>query len=123
VIAEFDANGTQVGQYDPGTLSGYRGIIELDNGNLLTTTGTGVHQVTRTGLVVSSPFLGSETRYIERVTLPQGLTLATLRSRATDEQFQDLSTDADSVPDPDNERGDVVEIEPDAASGLEGGAR
>jgi len=124
VIAEFDANGTQVGQYDPGTLSGYRGIIELDNGNLLTTTGTGVHQVTRTGLVVTSPFLGSETRYIERVTLPAGLTLATLRSRAPSEQLPDFGEHQERAPDPEHERGEVIEVEPDATTGGdEGGAR
>lgn len=122
-IAEFNSAGTLVGQYDPGTLSGYRGIIELDNGNLLTTSGTGVHQVTRTGLVVTSPFLGSETRYIERVTLPEGLTLATLRSRAVREQLPDLSEDVEHIPDRDDERGEVVEIEPGTAPGVEGGAR
>lgn len=127
-IAEFNSSGTLVGQYDPGTLSGYRGAIELDNGNLLTTTGTGVHQVTRTGLVVNTPFAGTETRYIERVTLPEGLTLATLRARAVAEPPSHVVQDDGQVLDADSERGEVIEVEPEAAAKdqqgqSEGGAR
>ena len=69
-IAEFDSAGTQIGQYDPGTLSLYRGIAELDNGNLFVTTTTGAYEVTRTGLVVETEFTGTELRYVERTTLP-----------------------------------------------------
>jgi hypothetical protein len=72
-ILEFDAAGALVGQYDPGTLDLYRGVHELDNGNLLVTTTTGVFEVTRTGLVVETEAAGSEFRYITRVAAPAGL--------------------------------------------------
>lgn len=75
VILEFAPDGTLAGQYDPGTLSLYRGIAELDNGNLLVTTTTGVYEVTRTGLVVATEASGSEFRYITRFTPPAGLRL------------------------------------------------
>ena len=68
VILEFEPDGTLVGQYDPGTLSLYRGIAELDNGNLLVTTTTGVYEVTRTGLVIDTEAAGSDFRYITRHT-------------------------------------------------------
>jgi hypothetical protein len=81
-IAEFDMNGQQIGQFDPGGLSGYRGVIELGNGNLLVTTGTGVHEVTRLGIVVATEFAGSEARYIERVTLPPTRSIAEISGKA-----------------------------------------
>ncbi|MEZ6317753.1 MAG: hypothetical protein R3B49_03215 [Phycisphaerales bacterium] len=70
VILEFNPSGTLVGQYDPGTLSLYRGIAELDNGNLLVTTSTGVYEITRTGLVVATEATGTEFRYVTRFTPP-----------------------------------------------------
>ncbi len=70
VILEFNPAGTLVGQYDPGTLSLYRGIAELDNGNLLVTTTTGVHEITRTGLVVETEAAGADFRYVTRFTPP-----------------------------------------------------
>lgn len=66
-ILEFDPTGTLVGQYDPGTLELYRGIAELDNGNLLVTTTTGVYEVTRTGIVVDVEATDGDFRYITRV--------------------------------------------------------
>lgn len=63
-ILEFDSSGSLVGQYDPGTLELYRGIVELGNGNLLVTTTSGVFEVTRTGLVVETEAAGSGFRYI-----------------------------------------------------------
>lgn len=68
VILEFAPDATLVGQYSPGTLNLFRGIAELDNGNLLVTTTTGVHEVTRTGLVVQTEAAGTDFRYITRVT-------------------------------------------------------
>ncbi len=67
-ILEFNPAGTLVGQYDPGTLSLYRGVAELDNGNLLVTTTTGVHEVTRAGLVIETEAAGTDFRYITRHT-------------------------------------------------------
>lgn len=66
VILEFDSSANLVGQYDPGTLDLYRGIAELDNGNLLVTTTTGVYEVTRAGVVVDVEATGTEFRYITR---------------------------------------------------------
>ncbi len=72
LILEFAPDGQLAGQYSPGTLTLFRGVAELDNGNLLVTSGTGVHQVTRTGLVVATHASGSEFRYITRITPPAG---------------------------------------------------
>lgn len=69
VILEFDSSANLVGQYDPGTLDLYRGIAELDNGNLLVTTTTGVYEVTRTGIVVDVEATGAEFRYITRMSV------------------------------------------------------
>ncbi|MDF1869189.1 MAG: hypothetical protein P1U30_02265 [Phycisphaerales bacterium] len=63
-ILEFDSSGSLVGQYDPGTLELYRGVVELGNGNLLVTTTSGVFEVTRTGLVVDTEAVGDGFRYI-----------------------------------------------------------
>lgn len=73
VILEFDSGANLVGQYDPGTLELYRGIAELDNGNLLVTTTTGVFEVTRTGIVVDVEATTGDFRYITRFTPPSGL--------------------------------------------------
>lgn len=70
VILEFAPDGSLVGQYDPGSLSLYRGIAELGNGNLLVTTTTGVYEVTRTGIVVETEAAGTEFRYITPFLLP-----------------------------------------------------
>lgn len=72
VILEFNPDGTLAGQYSPGTLSLFRGVAELDNGNLLVTTTTGVYEVTRTGLVVETEAAGTEFRYITRFAPPAG---------------------------------------------------
>ncbi len=67
VILEFDSGANLVGQYDPGTLELYRGIAELDNGNLLVTTTTGVFEVTRTGIVGDVEATTGDFRYITRI--------------------------------------------------------
>ena len=69
-IVEYTAAGTFVGRYDPPGLSGYRGVYELPNLNLLVTTGTGVHEITRAGLLVATKLATTGAQYIERV---QGL--------------------------------------------------
>ena len=69
VILEFDPGANLVGQYDPGTLELYRGIAELDNGNLLVTTTTGVYEVTRAGVVVDVEATDGDFRYITRMPL------------------------------------------------------
>lgn len=71
-ILEFDSGGSLVGQYDPGSLELYRGVVELGNGNLLVTTTSGVFEVTRAGIVVETEAAGSGFRYITEYTLPAG---------------------------------------------------
>lgn len=82
VILEFDSNANLVGQYDPGTLDLYRGIAELDNGNLLVSTTTGVFEVTRTGIVVETQAQGTGFRYMTRWTP----TVAMHRQASTDHE-------------------------------------
>ncbi len=83
LILEFTPQGQLAGQYSPGTLTLFRGVAELDNGNLLVTSGTGVQQVTRTGLVVATHATGSEFRYITRVTPPAGRSLPQPSARSS----------------------------------------
>ena len=66
-ILEFDSDANLVGQYDPGTLELYRGVAELDNGNLLVTTTTGVFEVNRSGVVVDVEATDGDFRYITRM--------------------------------------------------------
>ncbi len=73
VILEFDPDANLVGQYDPGTLELYRGVVELDNGNLLVTTTTGVFEVSRSGIVVDVEAVAGDFRYITRFTPPSGI--------------------------------------------------
>ena len=77
VILEFDSAANLVGQYDPGTLDLYRGIAELDNGNLLVSTTTGVFEVTRGGVVVETEAAGTGFRYMTRFAPPPGLLMRT----------------------------------------------
>ncbi len=97
-ILEFDTTGVLIGQYDPGTLDLYRGIHELDNGNLLVTTTTGVFEVTRTGIVVETEAVGSDFRYITRVDAPAGF-----------ERRAPAKRSALEVPDPDpRDRDEII---------------
>lgn len=104
-IAEFERDGTPVGQYSVG-LSGFRGVAELDNGNLLVTSSTGVHEINRQGQLVSTKFASSEMRYIERVTLP-ALAVSGDRLRSSDDcvNHTDGEEPAGSL-DADSERGE-----------------
>lgn len=63
-VLEFTSTGTFVGRYDPAPLTGYRGVYELPNGNFLTTTGTGVHEISRAGTLVSTKISGVSGRFI-----------------------------------------------------------
>lgn len=69
-IVEYLPAGGLVGVYAPFGNSGYRGVYELPNGNLLITYGTspngGVYEVNRSGVVVDTKLSGAFTgRYIE----------------------------------------------------------
>jgi hypothetical protein len=69
-IVRFTSGGTLVGVIDPVTGGGYRGVYELGNGNLLVTTGTGVHEVTSAGVFVESEVTDVSARFIEEVSPP-----------------------------------------------------
>ena len=69
-IVEYLPAGGLVGVYAPFGSSGYRGVYELPNGNLLISYGTspngGVYEVNRSGVVVDTKLSGAFTgRYIE----------------------------------------------------------
>ena len=66
-IVEYDPTGTLVGIYDPVTLGGYRGVYQLPNGNILTTNGSGVHEIDRLGNLVETKISGVSARFIELV--------------------------------------------------------
>jgi hypothetical protein len=70
-IVEYTSAGAFVGRYNPAGVGGNRGVYELPNGNLLTTNGTGVYEVSRAGALVSTKITGVSGQYIELV---QGLT-------------------------------------------------
>ena len=65
-VHEFTAAGVFVGRYDPSGLGGYRGVYELPGGSILTTTGTGVHEITRGGVLVRTIIAGGA-RFIEYI--------------------------------------------------------
>ena len=62
-----DRAGAVVGIYDPASVGGYRGAYELPNGNILTTNGSGVHEIDRTGALVQTKISGVSAQYIEYV--------------------------------------------------------
>lgn len=66
-VIELDGNGALVDRYDPTGLSGYRGAYQLGNGNILTTTGNGVHEIDRAGNLVEDKITGVSARFIQYV--------------------------------------------------------
>lgn len=66
-VVEFDSEGNVVGVYNPASLGAYRGVYELPNGNILTTTGSGVHEIDRAGSLVASKITGISARFITYV--------------------------------------------------------
>jgi len=63
-VVEFTSAGALVGIYDPASLGGYRGVYELPNGNILTTNGSGVHEIDRTGTLIETKISGVSARFI-----------------------------------------------------------
>ncbi|MBE0411550.1 MAG: polysaccharide biosynthesis protein [Anaerolineales bacterium] len=63
------ADGTLVDIYNPAGVSNYRGVYELLNGNILTTTSGGVFEINRDGELVETKYSG-QSRFIEFVQLP-----------------------------------------------------
>ncbi|MGV8039660.1 MAG: hypothetical protein AB2L07_06140 [Thermoanaerobaculaceae bacterium] len=68
-VHEFTSTGTFVGRYDPTGLTGYRGVYELPDGTILTTTGAGVHQIDRSGNLVENKITGVSGRFIQYVVI------------------------------------------------------
>lgn len=67
-IIELLPDGTEFAEL-PG-VSGARGCYELANGNILATTGTGVHEIDRTvGGIIDTKLAGVSARYIQKVNL------------------------------------------------------
>lgn len=66
-VVEYSSAGSLIGIYDPASLGGYRGAYELGNGNILTTNGSGVHEIDRSGNLVSTKITGVSARFIELV--------------------------------------------------------
>ena len=64
-VMEFSNTGTLIDVYDPASLGGYRGVYELPNGNILTTNGSGVHEIDRNGNLVETKIAGVSARFIE----------------------------------------------------------
>ncbi len=63
-VVEFLPDGTVFGIYDPPSLGGYRGAYELPTGNILTTNGSGVHEIDRAGNLVETKIAGVSARFI-----------------------------------------------------------
>lgn len=68
-IVELTPAGSVVGIYDPATVGGYRGAYELPNGNILTTNGTGVYEIDRSGNLVETKISTVNAQYIEYVAI------------------------------------------------------
>ncbi len=67
-VLELDSSGAVVGVYNPVPLGGNcRGVYELPNGNILTTNGTGVHEIGRSGVLVETKISGVNARFISFV--------------------------------------------------------
>ena len=64
-VMEFTPAGALVGVYS--VVTGNRGVYELPNGNILTSNGSGVHEIDRLGNLVSTKYTGTGAQYIEFV--------------------------------------------------------
>jgi len=67
-VHEFTSDGTLVGVYNPPGVSGNRGVFELPNGNILTSSGGGVFEIDRAGNLVETKYSGVA-RFIELVSI------------------------------------------------------
>ncbi|MDZ7740557.1 MAG: hypothetical protein U5Q03_02040 [Bacteroidota bacterium] len=66
-VVEYNSSGTLINIYNPPTLGEYRGAYELPNGNILTTNGSGVHEIDRSGNLVETKISGVSARFITLV--------------------------------------------------------
>lgn len=67
-IYEYDSAGAEINYYDTSSIGGVRGIFLLGNGNLLFTTGSGVHIYDTTAHTVSTEHQGASGRFISLYT-------------------------------------------------------
>jgi hypothetical protein len=65
-VHEFEADGTPVGVYNPAGVSGNRGVYQLPNGNILTSSGGGVFEIDRDQNLVETKYSGVA-RFIQYV--------------------------------------------------------
>jgi hypothetical protein len=70
-VHEFTADGTLISVHSPAGVTGNRGVFELGNGNILTTSSGGVFEIDRNGNLVSTKHTG-QSRFIELVVLEPG---------------------------------------------------
>ena len=81
-IIEFDAAGAVLNVLNPASLGGYRGVVELGNGNLLITNGGGVHEIDRSGNLVETEIDSVSARFITFVqrgpVIPESVPVPTL---------------------------------------------
>ncbi|WP_232534321.1 hypothetical protein [Plantactinospora sp. KBS50] len=69
-VWEMTAEGELVGTYAPSGGSGYQGVHQLGNGNILVTSSRGVEEIDRTGKLVSVKSNNGQARYVTHVQLP-----------------------------------------------------
>jgi hypothetical protein len=80
-IVEYTAAGVFVGRYSPPGLGSYRGVYELPNLNLLVSSGSGVHEITRAGTLVGTKIATTGAQYI---TVARNLTPVQLQGFAVE---------------------------------------
>jgi hypothetical protein len=73
-VLEFQSSGALIDRYNPPGLSGFRGVYELGNGNILTSTSGGVHEINRTGALLNTHHVG-QSRFIQYALLTPALEL------------------------------------------------
>ena len=66
-VVELTTGGALVGVYTAPGLGSYRGVYELPNGNILTTTGSGVFEIDRLGNLVDTKIAGVSAHFIQFV--------------------------------------------------------
>jgi len=72
-VLEFSSTGTFIGNYLPPGLSNFRGVYELPNGNILTTTPTGVYEIDRTGNIIDTKISNVSAQYITYISQYTGV--------------------------------------------------
>ena len=68
-ILVYDDTGALLDTLHPAGFGGYRGVYPLGNGNLLFTTGAGVHEMTASGVFVETEIADVSARFIELASL------------------------------------------------------